>query len=123
MAVGLPLWAMILLTALVLLATSQLAASVVNWLASLAAVPDALPKMDFSKGIPPDSRTLVVVPTMLSSAAAIENLVEALEVRFLANRDLCLHFALLDRFSSMQTRKRSRPTRPRCSWPVQALMN
>ncbi|EPZ16054.1 NdvB [Thauera terpenica 58Eu] len=102
-AVGLPLWAMILLTALVLLATSQLAVSVLNWLASLAVVPDALPKMDFSKGIPPDSRTLVVVPTMLSSAAAIENLVEALEVRFLANRDPSLHFALLTDFLDADT--------------------
>ena len=102
-AVGLPLWAMILLTALVLLATSQLAVSVVNWLAGLAVVPEALPKMDFSKGIPPDSRTLVVVPTMLSSAAAIENLVEALEVRFLANRDPSLHFALLTDFLDADT--------------------
>ena len=102
-AVGLPLWAMILLTALVLLATSQLAVSLVNWLAGLAVVPEALPKMDFSKGIPPDSRTLVVVPTMLSSATAIENLVEALEVRFLANRDPCLHFALLTDFLDADT--------------------
>jgi cyclic beta-1,2-glucan synthetase len=40
-------------------------------------------------------RTLVVTPTMLTSAAGIESLVEALEVRFLANRDDALHFGLL----------------------------
>ena len=55
--------------------------------------------MDFSRGIPPESRTLVVVPTMLTSAAQIERLVEALEVRFLANRDEHLHFALLTDFA------------------------
>ena len=54
--------------------------------------------MDLSEGIPPELRTLVVVPTMLSSEANIEELVEALEVRFLANRDDNLHFGLLTDF-------------------------
>lgn len=96
--VGLPLWANILLSLVALLATSQLAVSLVNWLASLLAVPHPLPKMDFSEGIPPASRTLIVVPTMLTSAAGVDNLIEALEVRFLANRDPSLHFALLTDF-------------------------
>ena len=53
----------------------------------------------FPRGMPPQSRTLVVVPTMLTSAEGIEGLVEALEVRFLANRDDHLHFALLTDFT------------------------
>src|SRR5690606_22136842 len=57
-----------------------------------------LPRMDFSTGIPAPSRTLVVVPTMLTSPQGIENLVEALEVRFLANRDDNLFFSLLTDF-------------------------
>ena len=95
---GLPLWAMILLALLAVLATSQLAVSLVNWLASLLVAPHPLPKMDFSEGIPPASRTLVVVPTMLTSPTNVESLVEALEVRFLANRDASVHFALLTDF-------------------------
>ncbi|EQD52413.1 glycosyltransferase 36, partial [mine drainage metagenome] len=51
--------------------------------------------MDFSTGIPPEARTLVVVPTLLTSPHNVESLVEALQVRFLANRDANLHFALL----------------------------
>lgn len=47
----------------------------------------ALPRIDFSKGIPPEFRTLTVVPTMLISPENIDHLIEALEVRFLANRD------------------------------------
>jgi cellobiose phosphorylase len=35
---------------------------------------------------------------MLTSAAGIEHLLEGLEVRYLANRDRCLHFALLTDF-------------------------
>ena len=54
--------------------------------------------MDFEQGIPPEHRTLVAVPTMLTSAAGIEHLLEGLEVRYLANRDPCLHFALLTDF-------------------------
>ncbi len=54
--------------------------------------------MDFSEGIPPESRTLVVVPTMLTSPRNIEDLVESLEVRFLANQDDNLHFGLLTDF-------------------------
>ncbi|WP_306602447.1 glycoside hydrolase family 94 protein [Azonexus sp.] len=98
MPLGLPLWAMIGLGLVALLASSQLAVSLVNWLASQLVVPHPLPKMDFSQGIPAASRTLVVVPTMLTSVAGVESLIEALEVRFLANRDPCLHFALLTDF-------------------------
>lgn len=98
LAAGLPLWAAIPVGLVALLATSQLAVALVNWLASLLVAPHPLPKMDFSTGIPAASRTLVVVPTMLTSAAGIESLAEALEVRFLANRDPSLHFGLLSDF-------------------------
>ena len=67
-------------------------------MATLLATPHPLPKMDFSKGIPPESRALVVVPTMLISTQNIEDLIEALEVRFLANQDENLHFGLLTDF-------------------------
>ncbi|HLN92010.1 MAG TPA: cyclic beta 1-2 glucan synthetase, partial [Patescibacteria group bacterium] len=70
----------------------------VNWFATLLVKPDPLPRMDFSEGIPSESRTLVVVPAMLTSPLNIESLVESLEVRFLANRDDNLHFGLLTDF-------------------------
>ena len=95
---GLPVWALGLIGILSLLCGSQLAVALVNWLVTLLATPHPLPRMDFSKGIPPELRTLVVVPTMLISAQNIENLIEALEVRFLANRDDSLHFGLLTDF-------------------------
>ena len=91
-------WLLALVGLLSLICTSQLAVALVNWLATVLVTPHALPRMDFSKGIPPESRTLVVVPTMLSSVENIEELTEALEVRFLANRDEYLHFGLLTDF-------------------------
>jgi len=83
---------------LVLLSTSQLALALVNWLATLLVRPHLLPRMDFSAGIPAQSRTLVVAPTMLTDPQNVDDLIEALEVRFLANRDDNLYFGLLTDF-------------------------
>ena len=91
-------WLLALVGLLSLLCTSQLAVALVNWLATVLVTPHALPRMDFSKGIPEESSALVVVPTMLSSSENIEALIEALEVRFLANRDGHLYFGLLTDF-------------------------
>jgi cyclic beta-1,2-glucan synthetase len=91
----LPDWLLAMTGILSLLCVSQLSIAIINWLATLLAIPRALPRMDFSKGIPPESRTLTIVPTMLASADGIEDLIEALEVRFLANRDENLLFGLL----------------------------
>lgn len=75
--------------------SGQLAISLANWISTLIVRPKSLPRMDFSKGIPEEFRTLITVPTMLSGEADIEELIEALEVRFLANRENHLHFSLL----------------------------
>ncbi len=93
-----PNWLLGLIGIPLLLGASHLAVALVNWLATLLAKPHLLPRMDFSGGIPPESRTLAVIPTMLTSAQNVEDLAEALEVRFLANRDEHLHFGLLTDF-------------------------
>ncbi|MBU1244494.1 cyclic beta 1-2 glucan synthetase, partial [Myxococcota bacterium] len=103
--------------------TSQLAIALTNWLATLAATPVSLPRMDFSKGIPSEFRTLVVVPTMLTSTANIEDLAEAMEVRFLANRDENLHFGLLTdlRDAAQQTLPEDEPLLEAASRKVREL--
>nr|WP_223296758.1 glucoamylase family protein [Thiorhodovibrio frisius] len=94
-AEGAPNWLLPILAALAVLGTSQLAVALMNWLGSLLATPYPLPRLDFSVSIPPDARTLVVTPTLLSSKQEVEALLDALEVRFLANRGIHLHFGLL----------------------------
>jgi cyclic beta-1,2-glucan synthetase len=89
----------------VLLSVSQLAVAMVNFFATRLAKPHPLPRMDFSKGIPPESSTLVVVPAMLTTTENIEDLVGALEVRFLANRDENLRFGLLTDFRDASEEK------------------
>ena len=95
---ALAVWAQLPAAVIALLAASQVAIALVNWLTTLLVTPRPLPRLDYSLGIPATSRTLVVVPTLLTSAANVDALLEALEVRFLANPDDSLHFALLTDF-------------------------
>ncbi|MBC7886871.1 MAG: cyclic beta 1-2 glucan synthetase [Ferruginibacter sp.] len=95
---GLSKTALGLLSLAVLLATSRLAVSIINWLSTILARPHLLPRMDYSKGIPQQYRTMVVIPTILSNLTVIDELIEGLEVRFLANRDANLYYALLTDF-------------------------
>ncbi len=83
---------------ILLLSFSQPAIALVNWLTTCLVAPHPLPRMDFSKGIPRESSALVIVPTMLTSIKNIEHLMNALEVRFLANREENLFFGLLTDF-------------------------
>ncbi len=101
-------WASWCIAVLGMLVFSELGIALVNWGATMLVAPRPLPRMDFSKGIPLDSSTLVAVPSMLSSLADLDNLVKGLEVRFLANRDQQLHFALLTDF--MDADQASLPT-------------
>ena len=89
---------LILLGILCVISSSHLALAITNWWATLWSKPKPLPKLDFSKAIPTECKTLVVVPTLLASLPQIEKLIEDLEVRFLANRDPNLLFALLTDF-------------------------
>lgn len=77
---------------------SSLAIFLVNWAVTMLIKPSSLPRMDFSKGFPPEYRTLVVVPALLTSHSAIDHLLETLEIRYLANQDPNLCFGLLTDF-------------------------
>ena len=97
-SVGVLGWKLVFFTLIFLLCASQLAVALMNWLSTLLLQPCRLPRMDYSTGIAPECRTMVVVPTMLASAAGVDRLIETLEIHQLANRDEHLHFALLTDF-------------------------
>ncbi|MBL8497740.1 cyclic beta 1-2 glucan synthetase [Nitrosomonas sp. JL21] len=81
-----------------LIGASAMAVTLVNMLITLILPPRPLPRLDFSDGIPPTHRTMVVVPTLLSTQQDVDKLLEALEIRYLGNRDPNLFFALLTDF-------------------------
>jgi cyclic beta-1,2-glucan synthetase len=92
--------AMLLICALVvLIPASDLALSVLNWDVTRLFHPRVLPRMDMKSGIPETARTFVVIPTLFTSLAVVRELLEKLEVHFLANQDEHLSFALLGDFA------------------------
>lgn len=95
---GMPDVALLMMAIPCLIMTSRLAIGLINWLVTFSLLPTTLPKMDFANGIPDRARSLVVIPTLIASLADVDELVEGLEVRFLANRDSNLYFALLSDF-------------------------
>jgi cyclic beta-1,2-glucan synthetase len=80
---------------LLVLPTMQCAVDLANNIVTSLFDPTPLPKLDFSKGVPRDCTTLIAVPTLLLNEKQVRELVTELEVRYLANRDPHLHFALL----------------------------
>jgi len=74
---------------------SEVAMALVNRLVNAGFGAVTLPGLDLAEGIPAPLRTMVAVPTMLSSASEIAAQVERLEVHHLASADGELSFALL----------------------------
>ena len=95
---GMGTTALALLLIPAVMCAAYLGVGLTNWLVNVLVNPRPLPRMDYTTGIPPQHRTLVAIPTMLTGLDRIVELLEGLEVRYLANRDRCLHFALLTDF-------------------------
>ena len=92
---GASVWMTLLVGLLTILPISELAVNFLNTILTTIIPPRPLPKLGLTRGIPDELRTVVAVPTILSSEARVRALVDALEVRALANRDENLRFALL----------------------------
>ena len=92
---------------LLILPVTQAAVDFMNNLTSFLLRPRALPKLDFSDGIPDDCSTLVAVPTLLLNENQVRQLVLDLEIRYLANRDENLYFALVTDGPDSDTEKMS----------------
>ena len=97
-------WPVMAALLLALLPATQGAVDLVNGTVSALMKTEALPKLDFSKGIPADAATLVVVPTLLLNERQVQGLLDELEARFLCNQDPNLHFALLTDLPDTTTR-------------------
>lgn len=83
---------------LALVPASELVLAILNWDITHFLEPRLLPRMETGEGIPGDAHTMVVVPTIFFSEEQVHDLLEKLEVHFLANQDAHIHFALLSDF-------------------------
>jgi cyclic beta-1,2-glucan synthetase len=89
--------------ALLLIPASQAALEIANAAVSRLLDPRIIPCMNFADAIPSDCKTMVVVPTLLLNEANSAKLLKDLEIRYLANRDRNLFYALLTDFADAAT--------------------
>lgn len=101
---GAPLAWQAVVAALLVLPASDFAIAIIQRLAARLAPPRRLPRLDYSTGVPEQGRTMVVVPTLLSSVAEVAALIEHLEVLALGNLDPRIHFAILGDFTDAPAR-------------------
>ncbi len=94
---------LVLLGLVALVPASDLAMALINRTVMAILGPRPLPRMALRNGIPKELRTIVVVPTLLTSQQGIEEQVERLEVHYLANSDDDLRFALVSDWRDAQS--------------------
>ncbi len=95
--------ALLALALLALVPASDSAIVLINRIITNQFAPKALPGLELRSGVPPSLRTLVAVPTLLSTRAEIEEQIEGLEVHYLAGSDGEIFFALLSDWPDSET--------------------
>ena len=81
----------------------DLAVALVNRAATHGFGATLLPSLALREGVPANMRTMIVVPTLLTTRAALEAQLERLEVHYLASSHGELHFALLTDWTDATT--------------------
>ena len=92
----------------VLIPASEIAVSVVNWVAAKSLKSAIFPALELKDGIPESMSTMIVIPTLLPDQARAKEILNNLETHYLSNRDENLYFALVVGPSAIPIRK-SRP--------------
>ncbi|MFK4709104.1 cyclic beta-1,2-glucan synthetase [Roseateles asaccharophilus] len=109
LAVGLPAgtgaWVVLGAALLALLPVSEAVVALANRLISECAPPLRLPRLFWPGGIPAHSRTLVVIPCMLTRPRGIATLLAQLERHHLANLESEAQFALLSDFGDAKSQQ------------------
>lgn len=67
----------------------------VHWAVTRISKPYHIAKLELKDGIPEEYRTMVVIPTLLTNEKRVTELVEQMEVFYLANQEENIHLALV----------------------------
>jgi cyclic beta-1,2-glucan synthetase len=73
----------------------SIAIGIVHWALTRTYRPHHIPKLELKEGIPGKYRTIVAIPTLLTDEKRVIELVEQMEVLYLANQEENIHFALV----------------------------
>ena len=94
-SLGAPTALLALFALIALLPASEIGVSVVNRLIAGRVGASALPGFELAHGVPASLRTLIAVPTLLTTHADLVEQIERLEVHFLSGAEGEVYFALL----------------------------
>ena len=102
-AAGAAGWTYLPLAFLGLFIAADAAITLVNRFVTDEFGPAVLPGLELRDGVPSEFRTIVVVPSLLTSSTAIDELVGRLEIHYLASPDDGIRFALLTDWTDSST--------------------
>ena len=75
--------------------TTEITIQIIQYILSKIVKPKLIPKIDFSNGIDKENSTMVIIPTILDSKEKVKELMEKLEVYYIANKSPNIYFTLL----------------------------
>jgi cyclic beta-1,2-glucan synthetase len=96
-------WTLVAFALLAVIPALDLSVALVNRSVTNRFGPKVLPGLELRDGVPSSLRTLIVVPTLLTTPAELEEQIERLEVHHLATPDGDLRFALLSDWTDCVT--------------------
>jgi cyclic beta-1,2-glucan synthetase len=108
---------------LALLPASQGGVDLVNNTVTALMKAHSLPKIDFSKSVPAEAASFVVVPTLLFNKEQVRELFDQLEARYLSNQDPNIHFGLLTDLPDIKTRPLDEDSNPLAAFAVECVNN
>ncbi len=82
----------------VFIPTSDIVVTTVHWFVTHICRATILPKLELKEGIPEKYATMVVIPTLLPNAERVHDLLEQIEVHYLANREKNIYFGIVGDF-------------------------
>ncbi len=96
-------WTRVILAMLAIIPAMDAAVALVNRAVTTVVGPATIPALELHDGVPASLRTIVVMPTLLTARAEIDEHIERLEVHYLASPDGELYFAILSDFTDSAT--------------------
>ena len=96
-------WTRLILAMLAIIPATDAAVAIVNRAVTTLIGPAIIPALELHDGVPTSLRTMVVMPTLLTTRDEIDEQIERLEVHYLASSDGELYFAILSDWTDSAT--------------------
>lgn len=92
------LWKYVISGIVIVIPCSEIVNSILNWSINHLTTPKFIPKLALAEGIPNSCKCIVVIPVILNDEENVNELINKLEVYYLANQEDNLYFAVLGDF-------------------------